>query len=46
MHGKENSPKRVKNTVISFPLIKPEPITVPKIARIAANEFFTKIIYY
>lgn len=45
MHGKEKIPNLVKNTVISLPLINPEPITVPRMAKIVANEFFTKIIY-
>lgn len=46
MQGKEIIPKREKNTKISFPLINPEPIAVPTIARKADIQFFIKIFYY
>ena len=44
MHGKENTPKREKKTTISFPLIKPEPITVPIITSIAEKTFICFIL--
>ncbi len=40
MQGKENIPNLEKNTKISFPLINPEPITVPKIASEAKKQSF------
>ena len=43
MQGKDIKPKREKKTTISFPLINPEPITVPIMARNAEIQFF---IYY
>lgn len=33
MAGKDQKPNRVKNTTISLPLIKPDPTTVPTIAK-------------
>jgi len=46
IQGKENQPKREKNTTISFPLTKPEPITVPIMAKNAEKLFFIRIFYY
>ena len=46
MQGKENQPKREKNTMISFPLINPDPITVPIMAKKAETLFFIIIFYY
>ena len=45
MQGKESNPKREKKTTISFPLINPEPTTVPIIAKNAKKLFFINIIY-
>ncbi len=39
MQGKEKYPNLAKNTTISLPLIKPDPITVPIMARIAKKQF-------
>ena len=39
MQGNDQKPKREKNTTTSFPLINPEPITVPIIARNADIKF-------
>lgn len=43
MQGKDKIPNLEKKTTISFPLINPEPITVPIIAKNAKIQFF---IYY
>ncbi len=45
MQGKEKYPNLEKNTTISLPLIKPEPITVPIMARTTKKLFFINITY-
>ena len=45
IQGKDQYPNREKNTTTSLPLIKPEPITVPIIAKNEAKKFNINIIY-
>ena len=44
MQKKDIKPKFEKKTTISFPLIKPEPMIVPIMARDASNTFIKYFI--